>query len=282
MIHRNWDFLGKSQTTEFLHKKRLMCGYRRPKNLRDILVKANVPVKPGDEQADPQHSLLTPIVVATPSTPTLNTKSKQKSISDFFKPSIKGNDQTQDPIPSTSGSSMNPPGPQSTQLIAKPKPGPSKFRGFNFCNRKECRYCPLLNKTGKITCHVTGLEHNCMKNISCRSSNLIYAISCTRCGIQYVGQTMLRLKDRFVHHFRDITISDQEKTVSKHFSQGSHCGIDDVNISILEFIKKPPRSPQAASIRNRVEKHWTHLLRCMAPHGLNIENPKEYTTKINQ
>ena len=53
-------------------------------------------------------------------------------------------------------------------------------------------------------------------------------------------------------------------------------------ISILECIKKTPHSPQAVVIRNRVEKHWTHLLRCMALQGLNIEknqsmppNPKD-------
>jgi hypothetical protein len=61
MLHQNWDFLGKSQTTEFLHKKHLMCGYRRPKNLRDILMRANIPAKVGDEQADPNHLLLSTI-----------------------------------------------------------------------------------------------------------------------------------------------------------------------------------------------------------------------------
>ena len=90
---------------------------------------------------------------------------------------------------------------------------------------------------------------------------------------------MLRIKDRFVHHFRDIDLGDQDKTVGKHFSQPSHNGLKDVEISVLEFIKKPPRSPASVVIRNRVEKRWTHLLRCLAPHGLNIENPKEYTTK---
>ena len=94
--------------------------------------------------------------------------------------------------------------------------------------------------------------------------------------MQYVGQTLLRIKDRFVHHFRDIELMDNGKTVSKHFSQRSHNGLKDVQISVLEFIKKPPRSPQAAVIRNRVEKRWTHLLRSLAPYRLNIENPKEY------
>jgi hypothetical protein len=67
--------------------------------------------------------------------------------------------------------------------------------------------------------------------------------------------------------------------VSKHFSHSSHNGLKDINISVLEFIKKAPRSPQASVIRNRVDKRWTHLLRSLAPYGLNIENPKEYTTK---
>ena len=161
-----------------------------------------------------------------------------------------------------------------------PKVGTSnKERGFSFCNRNDCRYCPLLNKTGSIYCPVTDSTHQCMKKISCRSSNLIYAITCKRCGQQYVGQTLLRLKDRFVHHFRDIDTADHDKTVGKHFSQRSHNGIRDIEISVLEFIKKPPRSPQATLIRNRVEKRWTHLLRSLAPYGLNIENPKEYITK---
>ena len=118
-----------------------------------------------------------------------------------------------------------------------------------------------------------------MKKISCRSSNLIYAITCTRCKIQYVGQTLLRIEDRFVHHFHDIDIADSDMSVGKHFSQPSHNGIKDIQISVLEFIKKPPRSPASVIIRNRVEKRWTHLLRCLAPQGLNIENPKEYKTK---
>jgi hypothetical protein len=137
----------------------------------------------------------------------------------------------------------------------------------------------LIDKSGKITCFVTGIEHSCMKNVSCRSSNLVYAISCTRCGIQYVGQTSLRVKDRFVHHLYDINMSNKEKTVSKHFSLPSHNGVKDMKINVLEFIKKPPRSHQATKIRSRVEKNWTHLFRCMAPLGLNIDNPKEYTIK---
>jgi hypothetical protein len=216
MIHKNWDFLGKSQTTDFLYKKHVMCGYRRPKNLRDILMNAKVPVKPGDERADANHQLLVPAPTVETVTLSSNSANVQKSITDFFKPVVGDTTSPSDPSTSTMMA------PNLTATILKkdtlPTPGPSKFRGFNFCNRRDCRYCPLLNKTGKITCHVTETEHNCMKNISCRSSNLIYAITCTRCGIQYVGQTMLRIKDRFVHHFHDIITCNLDKNVSKHFA----------------------------------------------------------------
>ncbi len=87
---------------------------------------------------------------------------------------------------------------------------------------------------------------------------------------------MLRLKDRFVHHLRDIDMGTADKSVGKHFASTTHRGHKDVQISVLEFIKKAPRSPQAIGIRLRVERHWTHVLRSLAPIGLNIEHPKEY------
>jgi hypothetical protein len=82
----------------------------------------------------------------------------------------------------------------------------------------------------------------------------------------------LRLKDRFVHHFYSIDKQDQLKPVSKHFSQAPHTGLDDVEIHILEFIKKPPASEVAGLIRNKVEKRWIHLFKTPAPLGLNLED----------
>ena len=164
-------------------------------------------------------------------------------------------------VPSTSKPPKGPGTPRGTSL---------KERGYNFCNRNRCRYCPNLNKTGQIRCNATGQVFNCMKNISCRSSNLIYAITCTRCNKQYVGQTLLRVKDRFSKHYYDVEKGDKTKAVGLHFSQTGHNGYKNIEISVLEFIRKPPRSPEAAIIRDRVEKRWIHLLRCPAPQGLNI------------
>ena len=265
IFFKNWKQLGRSPTTDFLQRKKLMCGYRRPKNLRDLLVRAKVPYLPGDETTDPHHTLAQPKEenAITPGPSNTTSSHKQKSIMDFFRPARKVS-----PLPPT-------PAPKP---VPRRGTDPSK-RGFNFCNQQYCRYCPLLNKSGKITSLSTGLHHKCMTNISCRSSNLIYVITCRRCKIQYVGQTLLRIKDRFVHHFRDIEMSNQDKSVGRHFSSNDHSGFKDLEITVVEFIKTPPRSPKATIVRNRIERYWTHLLRTLSPQGLNMENPKEYGTK---
>ena len=57
------------------------------------------------------------------------------------------------------------------------------------CKNPRCRYCPLLNTTGRVTSTSTGRSYTCLKNITCKSDNLVYLISCKVCKSQYVGQT---------------------------------------------------------------------------------------------
>ena len=60
---------------------------------------------------------------------------------------------------------------------------------------------------------------------------MLYVISMLSIFIYF---SLLRLKDRFVGHFGDITKENKEKPISKHFSQEDHNGIDDVRITIRE------------------------------------------------
>ena len=182
------------------------------------------------------------------------------------------------PVASTSATSAHEtPRPNSTGHITKSQQGTStKDRGLSFCNKNNCRYCKPLNKTGHVTSTTTGITHHTMVKLSSRSLNLIYAITCKRCGLQYVGQTLRRIRESTYEHFKDTEKCLQDKPVAQHFSQRSHDGENDITITVLEFIKKTPRSPEAITIRNRVERQWTHLLRTLAPQGLNQENPKEY------
>ena len=59
IVRKNWDILGQSAHTEYMYKKKLVVGYKRPKNLRDTLVNSGMPRQAGDEAVDPQPPVTT-------------------------------------------------------------------------------------------------------------------------------------------------------------------------------------------------------------------------------
>ena len=118
IIDENWDLLKKSTATKELSEEKIILGYRRPKNLRDLLVRAR-----------------------------LNTTIAQTGTN------------------------------KKTGKISNP------------CDNRKCRYCPLLDKTGRIKSTYTGRDYVTKYNVTCKSNNIIYCITCKKCRIQYVGQT---------------------------------------------------------------------------------------------
>ena len=128
-VESTWDLLGRSCSTRFIRDKALVVGYRRPKNLRDLLVRAQLP------QIDSQNMTLE--------------EHPRRSI----------------------------------------------------CDNPSCCYCSRLNRSGKIKSSATGKMHNAMDNVNCCSNNLVYCITCKKCGKQYVGQTKNTQRQRFVSHF---------------------------------------------------------------------------------
>ena len=141
---------------------------------------------------------------------------------------------------------------------------------FFFFDRPDCRYCTRLDTSGRISSLRSGREYSSKMNVSCQSSNLIYCITCKRCGIQYVGQTKRRVMDRFQDHFYKITKALMDTDIGKHFNTNKHGGLDDVQIHIVDFIHCSPESSRAAILRNIIEKKWIFRLRTQCPEGLNL------------
>ena len=123
--------------------------------------------------------------------------------------------------------------------------------------------------SGRIASHTTKREYSCKRNVTCKSSNLIYRISCLKCGMQYVGQTKLRLMDRFGNHFTSINRNDGKNYVCRHFNLQDHSGILDLKLHILDFIFANPESIRARTLRDQIEFHWIQRLRSQLPHGIN-------------
>ena len=161
-------------------------------------------------------------------------------------------------------------------------------RPMHPCPRLNCRYCSHLDKTGEIISSSTGRSYFTRKKVSCQSNNLIYNLTCTKCNIQYVGQTKNKLEDRFVVHFNHIapTKPPRKKAKSKqpqaylkskfddpigrHYKSTHHNGLKDVHIHILQFINAPSNSIPAKLLRDDLERKWIHRLKTLSPLGLNL------------
>ena len=63
-------------------------------------------------------------------------------------------------------------------------------------------------------------------------------VQCTRCNLQYIGETKRRLKDRFNEHRRSVdkpnTIS-KPTTVSDHFLTANHSAADMLLIPMQQL-----------------------------------------------
>ena len=141
------------------------------------------------------------------------------------------------------------------------------------CKRpNSCRYCPRLNTRGSFICHSTKQTLTSMININCQTTNCIYLITCSTCGIQYVGQTKNKLLTRFNSHHYDIS-HNSDTTVARHFNKcprHNPAKFEGLIISILSFIRAPPDTKAGQSERDIEEKRWIHILSTVVPRGLNL------------
>jgi len=159
-------------------------------------------------------------------------------------------------------------------------------RSMHPCRRFQCRYCTRLDKTGTIVSKVTGRSYAARKLVTCQSNNLIYCLTCTRCNLQYVGQTKNKLSDRFSVHFNQIepTRAPKKKKpktlgtykskfddpIGRHYKSIPHNGLKDVQIHIVHFIEAPSNCIPAKSLRDDLERMWMHRLKTLSPLGLNL------------
>ena len=66
------------------------------------------------------------------------------------------------------------------------------------CNKTSCTACPFIEDgCNQYTFYSTGQTFKIKSHITCETPNVIYMIQCTKCNLQYIGETKRRLIDRF-------------------------------------------------------------------------------------
>ena len=106
------------------------------------------------------------------------------------------------------------------------------------CDHPRCLTCPIFNINSCFQSSITGKQYkttnpNICKPLDCKSNNIIYLITCKKCGYQYVGETTQEFSKRLNGHRKSVRL--KSRLIGQHFSLPEH-DWQDMRVQILEKI----------------------------------------------
>ena len=160
----------------------------------------------------------------------------------------------------------NPVKPVASNTPKKLKPSLTSTGHANSPGRgyQKCFVCEKIIDEGHhyFSSTVTGKKYLLpFEEINCKSSKLIYLVSCGKCGRQYVGRCETSLKRR--HHKHRSQLRHKTEGIGQHFD--SCGGYENFHLSIIEAVTKPQ------SLKER-EVWWMKELKTMYPLGMNLRD----------
>ena len=103
------------------------------------------------------------------------------------------------------------------------------------------------------------------RQTNCKSANVIYLITCTQCGKQYVGETKRALNERMNGLRSDWTKRRfQRSPVAEHFHLQNHDFNSHVSLCCIEH-----DAQWSDDTRKARESYWIRRLNTIQPHGIN-------------
>ena len=170
----------------------------------------------------------------------------------------------------------------------------SRIKNHNSAkHRQSCKLCPKFVNKEKFVSSSTHRIHNSVipdnKTVDCNSTNLIYLITCNKCKLQYVGETIQTLRERICHHVSHINRPHANHTsqiIADHYSKGL-CKGAKFSVNVIEKLTGDGRGtdgkidPTTSRIRRQKETEWMLKLRTVYPFGLNDRIGDEYIQTRN-
>ena len=119
---------------------------------------------------------------------------------------------------------------------------------------------------GSTVTSASGSVHSLKHYVNCNTKNVIYAITCTLCRKQYVGQTITKLRERLNQHTSSIRRKNKKLPVAVHFNEPGH-SIDHFAFQGVEVVSDVTQL-------NRIESLWMWTLKAhRSTGGLNNSEP---------
>lgn len=116
------------------------------------------------------------------------------------------------------------------------------------CGSSRCKTCKHIVESKSNTTNRTYKVISKNEVMTCGTKNVIYLISCRRCGIQYIGETSQALRNRMNNHRQRLSKSC-DLFLYKQFSTYGHCEDDMLVMPIEEVIVDEKECMNIASKR---------------------------------
>ena len=132
-----------------------------------------------------------------------------------------------------------------------------------------CKYCKLIryqthtdnyNHTQKWKCQIPPKSR-----ITCKLSNVVYAITCLKCKKEYVGETLRPVQRRMYEHILSVEkpAPYRDTPVSRHFCRSDHSKRDMV-FHIIEWCQN-----KSTAHRKARESFWIWKKKTIQKFGIN-------------
>ena len=118
---------------------------------------------------------------------------------------------------------------------------------------------PSLMSQDSLQVHSLGshITYHIRHHLTCKSTYVVYLITCQACSAQYTGKTTETMHKRHSGHRREI--EDQSTPLGRHFAM---CGYSNFSLQIIDCVKHGEE--EAIMI---VEAIWQKRLATFIQHG---------------
>jgi len=137
-------------------------------------------------------------------------------------------------------------------------------KGMHKCLGIRCQACKYVIVGSNFKSSHNNRVFNINESLNCKSTNIVYLVTCRNCSLQYVGQTGRALADRCTDH-RSAIRTKKDTPIAVHFNLPGH-SLDDFSITAIEQL---PFCPDALKFRLMKETTWQNLLQTFYPLGIN-------------
>ena len=131
------------------------------------------------------------------------------------------------------------------------------------CQNSRCATCQShLICSNAFKCTKTETSYPLRHSFTCKSSNVVYLITCTKCHKQYVGMTTSPLSTRINQHRTNI-LRKVPVYICKHFNLPNH--------SLTNLKVQPIDKASSYNELQELEHFWISTLKTLQPSGLNVK-----------